>query len=77
MLLVRYLTFLRAHNNQYWFSDNPGARTLGGASFTDPVNMTVEACINFCNAQDFIFAGAEFAQECCGFSSFSFLSKST
>lgn len=27
--------------------------------------MTVEACINFCDARSFVFAGAEFGQECC------------
>ena len=27
--------------------------------------MTVENCVNFCNGQHFIFAGVEFAQECC------------
>jgi len=27
--------------------------------------MTVENCVNFCNGQGFIYAGVEFAQECC------------
>lgn len=43
-------------------SDNPGARTLGGDSFTDTVNMTVENCVNFCDSNGFIFAGVEFSQ---------------
>jgi hypothetical protein len=27
--------------------------------------MTVESCVNFCNGQNYIYAGVEFAQECC------------
>ncbi|KAI0058608.1 copper radical oxidase [Artomyces pyxidatus] len=49
------------------YTDNPGARSLSSASFTDTVNMTVENCVAFCDKQNFIFAGVEFAQECyCG-----------
>ncbi|KAF7327564.1 Copper radical oxidase [Mycena kentingensis (nom. inval.)] len=47
------------------YTDNPGTRTLTGATTTDPGNMTVENCIAFCDAKDFIFAGVEFRQECC------------
>ncbi|THH31673.1 hypothetical protein EUX98_g2514 [Antrodiella citrinella] len=48
-------------------TDNPGARTLGGDTFTDTVNMTVENCVNFCVEKNWIFAGVEFSQECyCG-----------
>ncbi|KAF7291129.1 hypothetical protein MIND_01256100 [Mycena indigotica] len=46
------------------FTDNTGARTLSGATTTDPSNMTVENCIAFCDAKAFIFAGLEFHQEC-------------
>jgi hypothetical protein len=28
-------------------------------------NMTVENCVNFCNTQNFIYAGVENGQECC------------
>src|SRR5216683_4802433 len=45
--------------------DNVAARTLISASFTDTKNMTVENCVNFCNKLNFIYAGVEFAQECC------------
>jgi hypothetical protein len=45
--------------------DNVAARTLISASFTDTKNMTVESRENFCNGQNFIYAGVEFAQECC------------
>jgi len=45
--------------------DNPGARTLTSAAYTDTVNMTVENCVNFCNGQNYIYAGVEYAQECC------------
>ncbi len=27
--------------------------------------MTVENCVDFCNAQNLIYAGVEFGQECC------------
>ncbi|KAF8156193.1 hypothetical protein K438DRAFT_2026364 [Mycena galopus ATCC 62051] len=46
------------------YTDNVAARTLAGASYTDAANMTVENCINFCNTQEFIYAGVEFMQEC-------------
>ncbi|KAJ7635293.1 galactose oxidase [Roridomyces roridus] len=39
-------------------------RTLTGATTVDTTNMTVENCIAFCDGQNFIFAGVEFAQEC-------------
>ncbi|KAJ7905890.1 glyoxal oxidase N-terminus-domain-containing protein [Mycena leptocephala] len=42
------------------YTDNGGARSLAGSSFTDLVNMTVENCINFCDSKQFIFAGVEF-----------------
>lgn len=42
-----------------------GARSLGGATFTNTTGMTVESCVAFCSAQSFNFAGLEFAQECC------------
>ena len=45
--------------------DNVAARTLISASFKDTKNMTVENCVNFCNKQKFIYAGVEFAHECC------------
>jgi hypothetical protein len=45
--------------------DNVGGRTLTSASYTDAVNMTVESCVNFCNGQNYIYAGIEYAQECC------------
>ncbi|KAJ7186426.1 galactose oxidase, partial [Mycena filopes] len=46
------------------YTDNTAARTLTGATTTDAVNMTVENCIDFCDAKQFIFAGVEFMQEC-------------
>jgi len=45
--------------------DNVGARTLTSASYTDTKDMTVENCVNFCNGQKYIYAGVEYAQECC------------
>ena len=29
--------------------------------------MTVESCVNFCNGKKYIYAGVEYAQECCKF----------
>ncbi|KAF4588036.1 hypothetical protein EYR38_009997 [Pleurotus pulmonarius] len=53
--------------SQGCFTDNPGARSLSSAAFTSTDSMTVEACISFCDASSFIFAGVEFGQECyCG-----------
>lgn len=45
--------------------DNTGARTLTGASYTDTTNMTVEACVNYCIQQEFVYAGVEYASQCC------------
>ncbi|KAJ7500409.1 WSC domain-containing protein [Mycena galericulata] len=45
------------------FTDISTARTLA-ASVTVGPNMTVETCIAFCTAGDYIFAGVEFGQEC-------------
>ncbi|KAH9896068.1 hypothetical protein C8Q73DRAFT_463729 [Cubamyces lactineus] len=48
------------------FTDQ-GARSLGGATYTNTTGMTVESCVSFCSSQDFNFAGLEYAQECwCG-----------
>ncbi|KAF9005041.1 copper radical oxidase with WSC domains [Cyathus striatus] len=44
-----------------------GGRTLDGQTFASGTAMTVEACINFCIQDDFVFAGTEFGGECyCG-----------
>ncbi|KAF5325450.1 hypothetical protein D9619_009976 [Psilocybe cf. subviscida] len=44
------------------WSDNPAARTLKAASFTDATGMTVDSCQTFCNNRHFNLAGVEFAQ---------------
>lgn len=47
--------------------DNVQGRALTGASYADTTDMTVENCIAFCGAKDFIYAGLEYYQECyCG-----------
>ncbi|KAJ6521662.1 glyoxal oxidase N-terminus-domain-containing protein [Mycena vulgaris] len=46
------------------YTDSTAARTLTAASTTDPVNMTVENCIGFCDSKQLVFAGVEFMQEC-------------
>ncbi|KAF5353807.1 hypothetical protein D9758_010585 [Tetrapyrgos nigripes] len=49
------------------FTDLVNGRTLTGPTFTSSTNMTAENCINFCDSQEFVFAGTEFGQECyCG-----------
>ncbi|KAF8585222.1 hypothetical protein K439DRAFT_1660374 [Ramaria rubella] len=44
---------------------NPGLRALQAASYFDPTFSTQEACIAFCDARGYTFAGAEFGRECC------------
>jgi hypothetical protein len=45
--------------------DNVSGRALTSAAYTDATNMTVENCVNFCNNQHYVYAGAEYGQECC------------
>ena len=45
--------------------DPPGGRTLSSAETTDTTGMTVESCIAFCSNGGFVYAGIEYAQECC------------
>ncbi|KAJ7280418.1 WSC domain-containing protein, partial [Mycena rebaudengoi] len=47
------------------FTDQIHARTLVGASHTDAVGMSVAACIAFCGAGGFTYAGVEYAREYC------------
>jgi hypothetical protein len=42
-----------------------GSRTLKGPVYYSGNAMTASACINFCNAQGFVYAGTEYAGECC------------
>ncbi|KAI0791235.1 copper radical oxidase [Abortiporus biennis] len=66
-LHVRALDLPGGWSAQGCITDNPAARSLTSASFTDTQNMTVESCVGFCNDQNFVFAGVEFSQECyCG-----------
>ncbi|KAF8468573.1 WSC domain-containing protein [Russula ochroleuca] len=49
------------------YTDNVAARTLTFVGYTDTKNMTVDNCVNFCNTQNFVYAGVEYGQECyCG-----------
>ncbi|CCC06458.1 hypothetical protein SMACR_04850 [Sordaria macrospora] len=42
-------------------------RTIGAAAYADDEDMTNEACISFCTARGFQYAGTQYAQECyCG-----------
>ncbi|KAI4226013.1 MAG: hypothetical protein L6R40_008313, partial [Gallowayella cf. fulva] len=53
--------------SQGCYPELPKGRLLAGASFTNKTGMTVERCVNFCNANGAQYAGLEFASECyCG-----------
>lgn len=43
----------------------PGNNTLQGANYTDPNSMTEEGCVAYCDARGYIYAGLEYAYECC------------
>jgi hypothetical protein len=47
------------------YTDNGNPRTLSGASYANITGMTAETCVNFCSSQYYIYAGNEYAQECC------------
>ncbi|KAJ8698712.1 hypothetical protein PTI98_005387 [Pleurotus ostreatus] len=54
--------------SQGCYTDEPGARTLTGASYSSGDAMTVESCISFCSDASFPLAGVEFSRECfCGY----------
>jgi len=42
--------------------DNVDGRALNAASYTDTTDMTVDSCINFCNAGSYFYAGVEWSQ---------------
>jgi hypothetical protein len=42
-------------------------RTLSGASYSNDTTMTDESCINYCSALGFLYAGTEYASQCCKF----------
>lgn len=46
-------------------SDPGNPRTLSAATYGDGTAMTDESCVNFCKGKGFIYAGVEYAQECC------------
>jgi hypothetical protein len=48
-----------------FISDSVTARSLTLASYTSTTAMTDEACVNFCIGKGAIYAGTEYAQECC------------
>ncbi|KAK3341705.1 glyoxal oxidase-like protein [Lasiosphaeria hispida] len=42
-------------------------RAIGAASYADPVAMTNQACLAFCETRGFLYAGTEYSVECfCG-----------
>jgi hypothetical protein len=40
-------------------------RSLTGAGFVNATGMTPKLCIAYCDARNFIYAGVEYAEECC------------
>lgn len=38
-------------------------RTISSATYTNTTGMTNEACISFCDKQNYLYAGTEYAQE--------------
>jgi hypothetical protein len=44
---------------------DPGPRTLDAASYTNNTGMTDETCISYCNTLGYIYAGTEYASQCC------------
>ncbi|KAF8576591.1 WSC-domain-containing protein [Ramaria rubella] len=46
------------------FQENLNSRVLSAATFTNSTSMTIEACVNFCNSQSFVYAGLEFGEQC-------------
>ena len=51
-------------------SEGTTGRTLTGATFADGSAMTIQNCINFCNAQGAIYAGVEYSVRVILFSHF-------
>ena len=50
--------------SQGCYNEASNGRLLSGASYTNAANMTVESCVNFCNAKGSDYAGVEYAEEC-------------
>ena len=44
--------------------DSAASPTLSSGGYTDTNSMTVETCVNFCNARNFFYAGLENGQDC-------------
>lgn len=40
-------------------------RTLTGSTFANTTGMTPKLCIDYCDNLGYIYAGAEYSQECC------------
>ena len=52
---------------QACFNEGTNGRLLSGAAYTNNTGMTVESCVEFCQASGATYAGLEYAQECyCG-----------
>ena len=56
-----------AYVQQGCYNELKGGRLLTGPTYTNATGMTVESCVNYCEAASQTFAGVEYAQECyCG-----------
>ena len=53
--------------SQGCYNEATNGRLLTGKSYTNNTGMTVESCVNFCQALGATYAGLEYAQQCfCG-----------
>lgn len=53
--------------SQGCYQESSNGRLLSGKSYTNHTGMTVETCVEFCQASGSAYAGLEYAQECyCG-----------
>lgn len=53
--------------SQGCYNEASNGRLLSGQSYTNNTGMTVESCVEFCQASGATYAGLEYAQECyCG-----------
>lgn len=43
------------------WSDNQGARTLGGANYGDNSGMNATSCISYCQSKGNVYAGTEYS----------------
>lgn len=50
--------------SQGCYNEASNGRLLSGTSYTNQTGMTVESCVNFCQASNATYAGLEYGREC-------------